>query len=158
VKAFKPIEGLEVRTSAIQGRGCFTSQPIKKDTWIVEYTGLRMRAGRARFLYREHSSTYLYLLADGCTVINGIGMAALFNHCCEPNCESTEEDGRLFFFALRDIAAGEELTLDYRLGNSDEREMPCFCGAKKCRGTMYSKAEIAIRRKRARLLAKAALG
>ena len=110
----------------------------------------------ANSLYYERPSTYLFCLADGHTVIDGIGMASLVNHSCHPNCEPIEADGRMFFFARRDIAAGDELTIDYRLGNSNEREMPCHCGAKNCRGTMYSKREIARRQKRFRTRASAA--
>jgi uncharacterized protein len=75
-------------------------------------------------------------------------MASLVNHSCEPNCEPTEEDGRIYLFALRDIAAGEELTYDYNLTNSNDREMPCPCDSSQCRGTMYSAAEMARRRER----------
>ena len=150
MKAFKPIKGLEVRSSPIQGRGCFTTRAIKKGTWIIEYTGRRMRVKEANSLYHERPSTYLFCLADGHTVIDGVGMASLVNHSCQPNCEPIEEDGRMFFFARRNIAAGEELTIDYRLGNSNQNEMLCYCGAKNCRGTMYSKREIARRKQRAR--------
>jgi len=151
MKAFKPVGGLEVRSSPIQGRGCFTTRAIKKGTWILEYTGRRIRLQEANALYHTRPSTYLFGLADGHTVIDGVGVASLINHSCEPNCESVEDNGRIFFAALRSIAAGEELTFDYNLGNSNEREMPCGCGARNCRGTLYSKRELAIRRKRERL-------
>ena len=44
---------------------------------------------------------------------------------------------------LRDIAAGEELTYDYNLYDGEpEDESRCLCGAKTCRGTLYSEEEI----------------
>ena len=49
--------------------------------------------------------------------------------------------------ALRDIAAGEELVYEYNLWDSDEATQDCFCGQPKCRGTMFSPAEVE-RRKR----------
>jgi SET domain-containing protein len=150
MKAFKPIAGLEVRSSAIHGRGCFTTRPIKKGKCILEYTGRRLRRQEADRIYHERPSTYLFVLADGHTVIDGIGMASLANHSCQPNCEPAEEEERIYLFALRDIAAGEELTYDYNLTNSNEREMPCHCESRKCRGTMYSKEEITRREKRAK--------
>jgi D-alanine-D-alanine ligase len=58
------------------------------------------------------------------------------NHHCEPN---TRYDG-LNVIALKAIAAGEELTLDY--GNFlDEHMQPfaCKCGSNKCRGTITGK-------------------
>jgi uncharacterized protein len=149
MKAFKPTAGLEVRSSSIHGRGCFTTREIKKGTRVLEYTGRRLRRQEANRIYHERPSTYLFVLADGQTVIDGIGMASLVNHSCEPNCEPTEEDERIYLCALKDIAAGEELTYNYNLTNSNEREMPCHCDSKKCRGTMYSKDEMRRRKKRA---------
>ena len=69
------------------------------------------------------------------------------NHCCEPNCETEERDQRIFGMALRDIAAGEELTYEYNLWDSDEAEQDCYCGTKSCRGTMFSPAEVERRAK-----------
>jgi SET domain-containing protein len=145
---FDPIKGLEVRSSPIQGRGCFATLPIRKGQRILEYTGRRLRVKEANELYYNRPATYLFALADGHTVIDGIGMASLVNHSCQPNCRPFEEGDRIFFYSLRNIAAGEELTIDYNLGNSNEREMPCYCGAVKCRGTMFSRKELAKRRKR----------
>ncbi|MFM8437766.1 MAG: SET domain-containing protein-lysine N-methyltransferase, partial [Candidatus Kapaibacterium sp.] len=53
------------------------------------------------------------------------------NHSCEP---STAFDG-LNVVALRDIARGEELTLDYA-EVLDETAAPfaCTCGSSRCRG------------------------
>jgi hypothetical protein len=42
---------------------------------------------------------------------------------------------RVFVYALRRIPAGEELTYDYQFP-SDERKIPCKCGAANCRGTL----------------------
>jgi SET domain-containing protein len=64
------------------------------------------------------------------------------NHSCDPNCETEEEDGRIFVYALRAIRAGEELFYDYRIepaarrSKKVEREFACCCAAASCRGTM----------------------
>jgi uncharacterized protein len=61
-----------------------------------------------------------------------------------------EAKGRVWLYALRNIAAGEELVWDYNLYDDDE-PAPCRCGSPKCRGTMYSREWIAkMRRKEAR--------
>lgn len=70
------------------------------------------------------------------------------NHCCDPNCETDEIDGKVWVIALRDIAVGEELTYDYNLyDGDDDDEALCSCGAKSCRGTMYGEEEIERRAK-----------
>ena len=66
------------------------------------------------------------------------------NHSCKPNCEADEEGGRVFIKALRNIEAGEELFYDYGLIIDAKytpkllAEYPCWCGAKKCRGTLLA--------------------
>ena len=72
----------------------------------------------------------------------GFGMAAFVNHSCDPNCETDEEEGRVFITSIRNIAAGEELTYDYWLYDGDD-DAPCYCGSKNCRGSMYSPEELA---------------
>jgi SET domain-containing protein len=97
--------------------------------------------------YQSRDVTYLFGVSDRNTVIDGFGAAMFINHCCEPNCQTEEEDGRIFINALRSIAAGEELTYEYHLYDSDEDDQPCYCGTPACRGTMFSDGEIR-RRKR----------
>ena len=52
------------------------------------------------------------------------------NHSCSPN---VGVRGQISFVAMRNIKAGEELTLDYAMTDDDEYEMPCHCGAPDCR-------------------------
>jgi hypothetical protein len=53
----------------------------------------------------------------------------------------------VWLFAIRNIAAGEELVWDYNLYD-DEDPAPCHCGSAKCRGTMYSREWMAKMRRR----------
>ena len=69
--------------------------------------------------------------ATASKVIDGYGMAMYVNHCCDPNCETEEdEEGRVWIAAMRDIDAGEELTYDYFLYDG-EGDAPCTCGTRK---------------------------
>jgi hypothetical protein len=68
-------------------------------------------------------------------------MAMFVNHSCQPNCETDEIDGHVYIFAIRNIKPGEELTYDYWLYDGDD-DAPCYCGSKKCRGSMYSPTEL----------------
>jgi uncharacterized protein len=141
---------LVVRPSPIHSVGVYTSASIRKGKRIVEYEGERITPEEADRRYDGVTRTYLYGLEDGKTVIDGHGLGAYLNHSCEPNCEVDEIKGRVWIFAMRDIAAGEELVWDYNLYD-DEDPAPCHCGSPKCRGTMYSREWMArMRRKEAR--------
>jgi len=58
------------------------------------------------------------------------------NHSCDPN---IGVQGQIVFVALRDIAAGEELTHDWATTDDDDYSMACHCGARSCRGTITGK-------------------
>ena len=139
-----------VRPSPIHSVGVYAATPIRKGTRLLEYTGARISPDEADRLYEGAPRTYLYGLDDGKTVIDGEGLGAYLNHSCDPNCEIDEIKGRVWLFALRNIAAGEELVWDYNLYDDDD-PAPCHCGSPKCRGTMYSREWMAkLRRREAR--------
>jgi uncharacterized protein len=138
---------LVVRPSPIHAVGVYTTTAIRKGTRIVEYEGERITPEEADRRYEGASRTYLYGLEDGKTVIDGHGLGAYLNHSCDPNCEVDEIKGRVWLFAIRDIAPGEELVWDYNLYDDDD-PAPCHCGSPKCRGTMYSREWMAKMRRR----------
>lgn len=142
--------GLIIRSSAIHAAGCYTTAPVTKNTRVVEYTGRRISKDEADSKYEGSPTTYLFGIGDGATVIDGHGTAMFINHSCAPNCETDEENGRIWIKSQRDIAAGEELTYDYFLYDGDENEARCNCGAPNCRGTMYSPDEIKRRQRAAK--------
>ena len=139
---------LIIRSSAIHAAGCYTTTPIAKGRRVAEYTGPRLSKDQADKAYEASPITYLFGLGSGEIVIDGHCMAMFINHSCDPNCETTEVRGRVWIKSIRPIAAGEEITYDYCLYDGGDDEAVCNCGAKKCRGTMYSREEIR-RRKRA---------
>jgi len=133
---------LVIRSSDIHAAGCYTTTNIRKGTYVIEYTGPRISREKADEIYDSRSMTYLFGVGDGEQIIDGHGTAMFINHSCNPNCETTEIDKRVWIVAIRDIKAGEELTYDYMLYDGAEDDpAPCYCGSKKCRGTMYSEEE-----------------
>src|SRR5258706_2229744 len=135
--------GLIVRSSDIHAAGVYTTPPVKKGDHVVEYTGLRINREEADRRYEGREHTYLFGLDNGVDIIDGAGVAAFINHCCDPNCETDEIDGKVWIIALRNIAAGEELSYDYNLYDGDlDDPASCYFGAKQFRGTMYTKEEI----------------
>jgi SET domain-containing protein len=142
------LPGLIIRSSSIHAAGCYTMRPIKKGVRVCEYDGPRMAKAVADFRYEGRFVTYLFA-CGGNMVIDGFGTPMFFNHCCDPNCETEQdENGRIFILALRNIAAGEELTYEYNLCDSDDDSQDCYCGAPSCRKTMFSDYEL---KRRARI-------
>jgi SET domain-containing protein len=134
--------GIIIRSSTIHAAGCYATTSIRKGSRVAEYTGPRLNKDEADTRYDEAPITYLFGLGDGTVVIDGHCMAMFINHSCDPNCETHEEKGRVWIKAIRKIEPGEEITYDYCLYDGDGDEAACNCGAKKCRGTMYSPEEI----------------
>lgn len=136
---------LEVRDSAVHGKGVFATRTIARGSTIGRFTGRRYTARQQRGRDWDHGVTYLFALSDG-SVIDGAegGNATRFlNHSCAPNCvahEVQDASGRptIEFQALRRIPAGAELFLDYclQVGDADPADYPCRCGAPSCRGTL----------------------
>jgi SET domain-containing protein len=143
---------LIIRSSAIHAAGCYTLSAVPKGQIVVEYDGPRIPKELADERYSGRDITYLFGLQGTDNVIDGFSAAMFINHHCDPNCESEEENGRIFIRAIRPIKAGEELTYMYNLYDSDEESQDCYCGAPNCRKTMFSDIEL---RRRKRLAKKA---
>jgi len=150
LKALLQNMGLIVRSSAIHAAGCYTTTPIRKGERVAEYTGRHINKEEADRLYEDYPVTYLFGLGDGETVIDGFCIAMFINHSCDGNCETSEDDGHVWVKALRDIPAESEITYDYCLYDGGDDPCTCYCGAAKCRGSMYSREEIKRRKIAAR--------
>lgn len=129
--------GLAIQESPINGQGCFATVAFPKGRKIAEYAGERIsrwevarRARRRRKLRICAIDSYWSL--DGSVGGNG---THYINHSCEPNAYMKTLRGHVLFFALRDIEAGEEITVDYVATYHSDRKR-CHCGAASCRGTI----------------------
>ena len=148
---------LIIRSSSIHAAGCYTMRRIRKGTPVVEYDGPHFSKDEADERYKDRFITYLFSTGNRGEVIDGFGTAMFINHSCDPNCESANVNGRIWVVATRDIAAGEELTYEYNLHDSDDTDdADCHCGAHQCRGTMFSDDEVKRRARKARREARAA--
>ena len=118
------------------GLGLFATQPIKKHTLIVEYSGPRIPTREAHARERAGRSKYMFEISSRWT-IDGAGrdnMGRYANHACKPNAESVLIRGKVFLKAIRRILPGEEITYDYgreyvKLFFKDG----CKCAAQSCR-------------------------
>ncbi len=137
-----------MRRSRCHGLGVFTTRAIAAGTRLLEYTGERISHAEAARRYDDEHAVETHTLlftVDARTVIDARvgGSAARFvNHSCEPNCDAFDDGGRIFLETIRDVAAGDELTYDYRmrrprpLPGDWARRYACRCGTSRCRGTM----------------------
>ena len=147
-KRSKRLPMVEVRHSPIHGYGVFALRRIRKGTTVMEYLGERVSHAQADARYEgkdpNDNHTFLFTV-DARTVIDG-GVngneARYINHGCDPNCESTSFNRRIFIEAIRTIQPGEELAYDYQIQRDDDDApnvdeiFACRCGASTCRGTM----------------------
>ena len=140
---------LLIRSSSIHAAGCYTLDPIPRGRIVLEYSGARISKELADERYADRPVTYLFGFGGTTDVIDGFGTAMFLNHSCAPNCETEEENGRVYIRAIRNIAANEELVYEYNLYDSDEDGADCHCGAPQCRGTMFSDDELKRRARKA---------
>jgi len=115
------------------GWGVFATQAIPKGTiiWALDTLDQKFTPDQVAALppYAQAAlDKYSYIDARGRHILCW-DHARFFNHSCEANCLSLGYD---FELAIRDIAAGEELTDDYGTLNPLV-PFPCLCGADACR-------------------------
>jgi SET domain-containing protein len=127
---------LVVKKSGINGKGCFAARPLSARKKIGELVGERISNREAQRRVARGGKVRICELDDNWSIDASVGgnATAFINHSCAPNCFSRITHGHMLFFALRDIAAGEEITLDYTPSQHPGR--PCTCGAASCRGVM----------------------
>jgi SET domain-containing protein len=141
---------IQTRRSGVHGKGVFALVDIAPGETLIEYTGEVITWAEALDRHPHDPSDpnhTFYFHIDEEHVIDakyGGNSARWINHSCKPNCEADIEDGRVFIRSLRAIEAGEELFYDYGLVIDEpltpklKAQYPCWCGAKKCRGTLLA--------------------
>lgn len=143
-----PTALFKVRPSAIHGLGLYAACDLIAHIRLGTYEGRRLSTAEVEAEDWDSHLTYLFELSDG-TVIDGAqdgNELRHLNHSCQPNCEAVERWGdngllQLDIVALRAIAEGEELFIDYALAIDESHpaeSYPCACLTAACRGTMVS--------------------
>lgn len=126
---------LTFRQSHIHGNGGFAGADLPAGTQLIEYLGERINKAEANRRCEADNPFIFYL--DEETDLDGNvdwNPARWLNHSCTPNCEADNDDGRIWIVALRNLAAGEELTFNYGYDLADYRAAPCRCGTPACVG------------------------
>jgi uncharacterized protein len=128
---------VDVHASRIDGQGAFAAEDVPARRKIGEIRGesisvaeARIRATRAeRIMIVELSARRAIDFSQSADPMR------YTNHSCKPNARLCIRQGRVEFYALRDIAPGEEITVDYGETHHEGR-LACQCGAPGCRGAL----------------------
>ncbi len=125
---------LQVRASRFAGKGLFAGIAIPARAKIGEFEGERIGLREAR--RRAAGRRIIAIVELDSFALDATASRRGFrfiNHSCEPNTYMRCTADRAEFYALRDIAAGTELTVDYG-ENQHNGTLRCRCGAGRCRG------------------------
>ena len=141
---------IQTRRSGVHGKGVFALVNIPKGEVIIEYKGeiISWQQAQDRHPHNplEPNHTFYFHINEDHVIDGGVqgNSSRWINHSCNPNCEADEIGEHVFIKAIKNIKAGDELNYDYGL-IIDERytpklkaEYPCWCGSKKCRGTLLA--------------------
>jgi SET domain-containing protein len=107
---FVPSDKIEVRQVRGKGRGVFARVPISESE-LIELVPVLVLSEED--MEQSELANYCFLWGQG-TVALPLGFGALYNHSITPNAEYVDRSPRTKLFrALRDIARGEEITINY---------------------------------------------
>ena len=115
------LDCIYVAPSSLGGRGVFTSKFISAGSMIEICPVIVMPDTDRQLIHQTVLHDYYFIWGDNddhCALPMGYGM--IYNHSYAPNAEYIPdfEKETLDFFALTDIRAGEEITVNY---NGDPR-------------------------------------
>ena len=140
-----------VRRSPVDGKGVFALHALAAAERVLEYKG-EITSWRNAVRRHQHEGveghTFLFGLSDGRVIDGSRGgnSARWLNHACAPNCETVEDEGRIFIYTLRPVDAGEEFFIDYLLATDDavdevvRAQYACACASVDCRRSMLAVA------------------
>ena len=126
---------VEVRASAIDGQGVFAAEPIAPRRKIGEIRGESISVAEARIRATRHERVMIVEVSAARAIDfrRSSDPMRYTNHSCRPNARLDIRQGRVEFYALRPIAPGEEITVNYGPTHHDGK-LACRCGAPGCAG------------------------
>lgn len=128
---------VDVHPSAIDGLGAFAAEAIPAYKKIGEIRGENIPIAEANRRVRGQQRIMMIEISHKRAIdaSQSTDPMRYTNHSCSPNTVLRIRQGRVEFYALRAIAAGEELTANY--GETHHAgKLPCRCGAPNCIGRL----------------------
>ncbi len=128
---------LAVGPSAIDGQGVFAAEPIPARRKIGEVRGEPVSLQEAQRRSRGEARIMMIAVSARRAIDASHSTDALrfINHSCRPNATLKLNQGRVEFYAMRDIASGDELTVSYGETHHQGR-LACRCGVPGCVGRL----------------------
>ncbi len=128
---------VEVRLSRIDGQGAFAAEPVPARRKIGEIRGEAISVREARRRAKGVARIMIVELSDKRAIdaSNSTDPLRFTNHSCQPNAVLRIRQGRVEFYAMRDVKPGEELTVNYGETHHEGR-LRCRCGALGCVGRL----------------------
>ncbi|MGH7413167.1 MAG: SET domain-containing protein [Candidatus Rokuibacteriota bacterium] len=130
----------EVRESPIHGKGLFATRAVARGEIVAVKGGHVLTAAQWAALEPALGPADIQVAEDlviaPVTQTERDGGMLYTNHSCDPNLAI---QGQIVLVAMRDIDAGEELTIDWATTDDGDYEMRCRCGSAHCRGTVTGK-------------------
>ncbi|MCZ8075253.1 MAG: SET domain-containing protein [Paucibacter sp.] len=126
---------VSVRRSRIDGFGVFAAEPVPAGAKIGALTGEAISVAEARRRAQGRQRIMLVELSSSRAVdaTRSSDPMRFTNHSCRPNARIAVEDGAIEFFALQEIAVGEEITVAYGATHHEGR-LACRCSQPGCLG------------------------
>ena len=121
--------------SRIDGQGAFAGEAIPARRKIGEIRGEAISVREARRRAKGAARIMIVELSERRAIDASQSSDPLryTNHSCQPNAVLRIRQGRVEFYAMRDVQAGEELTVNYG-ETHHEGTLRCRCGAAGCVG------------------------
>ncbi len=128
---------VQVKASRIDGQGAFAAEPVPARRKIGEIRGeaISVREARQRAKGRERIMIVELSETRAIDATHSTDPLRFTNHSCRPNAAMRIRQGRVEFYAMRDIAPAEEITVNYGETHHEGR-LACRCGAPGCVGAI----------------------
>lgn len=128
---------VDVRPSRIDGQGAFAAEAIPARRKIGEIRGESISVREARRRAKGAARIMIVELSERRAIdaSHSTDPLRFTNHSCQPNAVLRIRQGRVEFYAMRDVKVGEELTVNYG-ETHHEGTLRCRCGAAGCIGML----------------------
>jgi len=104
-----------IKDTGKYGNGIYATRDIKKDELIEVSPVLISPKKEWKYLKKTILVNYCFFWGEDNDTAIALGHGALFNHSYTPNAtfDNNEDNLSIDFYALADIKAGEEITINY---------------------------------------------